>query len=297
MRANLIAATALIAVITSPLPGPVHGHVGDRILPIYEISDSLTSQIDLKDGSIDDWEPIGRPSATALEFVADDSGVFTNQEFNPADLDFRIWLGWSSDPPRIYAAIIRVDDRYVNEWSGIDGESMGFHDHFDFLLDADHNGGNLYEPEIFGSAQWYRSLPVTPVDRVLGCPPLGGDTWYLEPPYADGGGGLIGESPVISVTEFYVTPFSALVNKSPDDSVIVELTSGAVVGLAMSVRDVDQGPGDRQGWYQLPELEPFDIRFAHLWVDGLLLDGNGAGSGGSVVEAGSWGRIKASLTE
>ena len=54
--------------------GPLllHGHQGDRIYPILEITEK--SKIDLKDGVVDDWVGLfGEPTFTALDFTAFDS--------------------------------------------------------------------------------------------------------------------------------------------------------------------------------------------------------------------------------
>ena len=57
----------LIAVIIF-LSLPVHGHVGDRVIPIFEITDDMLGQIDLKDGSNTEWEDFHEASLTPLDF-------------------------------------------------------------------------------------------------------------------------------------------------------------------------------------------------------------------------------------
>ena len=283
---------------------PSFAHVGDRILPVYEITEDAAALVDLMDGQVDEWELMGPPTATGLDFVAQDNGVFERLAFEPSDLDFRIWLGWSASPPRIYAAIIRIDDRYVNEW-GEDppDQPMAHHDAFRILIDADHSGGPINEPEFLSSGQFYDALPTTPGERFLCCRSHlvsgeFGPEWYLEPPYADGGGAVFGENPFISVTEFYVTPFRRFDHVSEGESEILELQPELVIGLALFVFDNDSKPGDRQGLYLLPTTAYFGISDADTWADGLLLDGSGDGHGsGSVVEADVWGRIKASLSD
>ena len=49
--------------------GQVHGHFGDRIYPILEITDDMLAQIEL-DGLIDEWpELYGEPTLTPLERI------------------------------------------------------------------------------------------------------------------------------------------------------------------------------------------------------------------------------------
>ena len=48
----LIWATALNLQCTAL----VHGHVGDRVFPFFEITDDVLSEIDFQDGSIEEYE-------------------------------------------------------------------------------------------------------------------------------------------------------------------------------------------------------------------------------------------------
>ena len=92
----------------------VHGHRGDRIYPILEITEE--ARIDLKDGLADDWgEFLGEPTFTALDFTAFESfhGDAESTAYDPSSLDFRIWLGWSRNPARLYVAGIFSDDVFV----------------------------------------------------------------------------------------------------------------------------------------------------------------------------------------
>ena len=58
----------LVTALTLGDPLSVHGHQGDRIYPIFEVS--AETGIDLKDGVVDDWgELIGESSFTALDFT------------------------------------------------------------------------------------------------------------------------------------------------------------------------------------------------------------------------------------
>ena len=68
-----------------------------------EITDEAA--IDVTDGSIEDWEELfGEPSLTSLDFTGFTSyqGSGESMDYNPSDLDFRIWLGWNGASDRIY---------------------------------------------------------------------------------------------------------------------------------------------------------------------------------------------------
>ena len=67
-------------------------------------------------------------------------------------------------------------------------------------------------------AQWYMALaevfdggPQIETGRKTSAPwAYTGPRWYELPPYTEGGG-YFSESPIITVTEFYVTPFGRLI--------------------------------------------------------------------------------------
>ena len=61
----------LLALVTNlGLAVSTRAHVGDRVYPIAELTDDMLAQIDLKDGSVDDWiEVLGEPSPDALGFL------------------------------------------------------------------------------------------------------------------------------------------------------------------------------------------------------------------------------------
>ena len=93
MYVVLVLLSAVIALFGF---GTAHGHVGDRVFPFYEIIDEAA--IDVTDGTIEDWEELfGEPSLTSLDFTGFTSyqGSGESMDYNPSDLDFRIWLGWN----------------------------------------------------------------------------------------------------------------------------------------------------------------------------------------------------------
>ena len=47
---------------------PAQAHWGDRVYPVYELTESMLRDIDVTDGLIDEWQEIGPPSATGLDF-------------------------------------------------------------------------------------------------------------------------------------------------------------------------------------------------------------------------------------
>ena len=49
----------------------VDAHVGDRVYPISELTDEMLAEIQLHDGSVEEWyELIGEPTLTLLDFAS-----------------------------------------------------------------------------------------------------------------------------------------------------------------------------------------------------------------------------------
>ena len=289
-------------------------HVGDRVYPIAYLSDEMLQKIDLKDGLVDEWyELVGEPSMTLLDF-ADQWG---QRAPDPFDLDFRIWLAWHDDPPRFYVAFVASDDVYKNthDYSAQDG--ILWSDGILVAIDGDHSGGAGCSPdcseedllEIRGQTQYYEAISRTvsgPILDDIGTRYRTGTfPWTVLPPYGDGGGGVAGEAPVISVIELYITPFDLWGGTwdNPEDKVVSDLTAGQVIGLAMMVYDNDEPvESSEEGVFWvfegmqsdgLPAL--FDImnHRGDRFIDGLLLRAEPGED--SAVESVSWGRIKAAL--
>ena len=129
-------------------------------------------------------------------------------------------------------------------------------------------------------------------------------TWMDKLPYADGGGSMVDSQPILSVVEFFVTPFDRLIWDDSEDSVISELLEGKIIGFALSLMDVDseQQSSDiiqPDNWLELfgPGAEDhFYTDESSVWASGILL-GADRRTGDTAVESLTWGRIKAGLSE
>ena len=95
-----------------------------------------------------------------------------NDDLDPSDLDFRIWLAWHDESNRIYAAVTVIDDVYYNEHDH--NEEMEWcmlhYDSLLFSLDEDHSGGTGRQDlnynheellDIYGSTQCYFAIAQT----------------------------------------------------------------------------------------------------------------------------------------
>ena len=291
-----LVAMGLIVGLTSG----ASAHIGEQVYLLFEVSEADLADIDLRDASIADWEDvIGDASLVTTDFFQDPT-VGDGAQYDPADLDYRIWLGWNGNAGTIWMGMERIDNVYINEYAGGDLGSLWRQDAIEFMLDGDHTGGDYTgsadenwtdeEKDLNNNrtAQQYVAIGDSPDGRHVGY--LGkGTEWVNSLPYADGGGGSVGDGPTTTIIEFFVTPFDDLIWNSPDDSVPSPLFDGKIIGFQISAQDMDTGPSEYRAFHTLSG-QAATWRYAERFVDGRLV-----GTGETAVEEDSWGRIKAAF--
>ena len=307
MRPVLIAVG--VAGLLLGMVDPTPAHIGDRIFPVFELTDQDLAYIDVRDGSVGDWlEVVGEPTLTALELHG--SGPWGGA-IHPADLDVRIWLAWHDATNRIFLAMERADDDYVNKLDRTAGvvQSIYLWDgSILFDVDGDHSGGpacwfpdlEVEEQQLLWHQQAQRYEAIAEVfdegPQINVMLPYDSDPFFLSPPYADAGGAAFSDQPAITVTELYVTPFDLLVWNSPEESRISELYPGKVVGLGFDIPDVDGVPFSDQAFIKLYTGVGAGCNASRL-CDAVLLGPGGGIPDVSAVENITWGRIKAQFVE
>ena len=292
----LCQATILVVALLLPFSG-AEGHKGNKIIAVIEVTDDALEGIDLKDGTTNEWEDSFEPSVTLLDFIGATSrdGISVGSIYDPFDLDFRAWVGWNATNSRIYVSVQAVDDSYV-AWE----EGIVVSDQVSFFIDGDHSGGEYFFPregdEHLQQAQLYAAFPMLPDDPAVNLAPAARTDWPDQPPYADAGGGHVGEAPVVWVIEFYVTPFDKLIWDDQEESVASVLEAGKVIGVDFRLHDVDE-IGERDSYVLNKGEGGTGGPGAGFFADGLLMhaDSN-APMETTAVRALSWGRIKASLS-
>ena len=314
MRTRTVSLLPLAALLG--LASGAHAHLGDEIYPFYELLDEDLNRIDLTDGSVEDWiEVVGEPSLTASDFYW---GYWDEVAYDPSNVDFRIWLAWHEDSSTLWIAMERFDDLYLNFYDG-EGpyrpwEMQLWDSSIRVGVDGDHTGGtysfllgrNCHDCtpdqvlEDNRQAQRWVAIAETPDGEHL--EHYGRSEWVVGEPYAAAGGGVIGHSPAMTVTEVMVTPFDDLIYDDEAASVASRLYPGKTIGFSITTRDYDDTEWkDGHGPVSIPLLltgTTQSLRHADFFVDGLLL---GAGEDPSLyddrsaVEPSSWGRIKASF--
>lgn len=282
----------------------------DRLYPFAELTDGMRDQIDLKDGSIEDWlEVLGEPTFTPLDFVS-----FPPDSYDPSSLDFRIWVAWHDATNHLFVAAESVDDIHVSldeEWASnplpfIDASVW-------FYVDGDRSGGAIFDDDREGhnndmvQAQWYSTFAKTYTKHSnVTLVNIHDAPWVQNVPFADGGGVIIDSQPIYSVVEFYVTPFDRMIWDDPKQSVVSDLFAGKTIGFAFQVLDGDTedservlGPIDR--WHGLfgPDMSYDQLMLgpeSDLWARGILW-GAGSPADNTAVADVTWGRIKVTLSE
>ena len=285
----------------------------DRVYPIMQLTDRDVAGIDVTDGSVEDWENIvGEPTLTPLDFAETFfAGPFVVGSYDPSDMDFRIWLGWHDATDRIFFAMERVDDVYVNDFDHEDlNDVMIFHDSsVRFAVDGDHSGGAVFPEESPEEWDWQVQVFMALGEAFDGGSQVGlfphahllRAEWLIQPPFAHGGGAVVGGSPIFSVTEFYMTPFDRLVpTGNPEDSEGSDLFGGKIIGFNIEVFDVDDQPGmETIHHLAVPPSYEFYIDLLNMsadyFADGVLMTPDGLSSDNSAVESDSWARIKATF--
>jgi hypothetical protein len=291
-------------VIALALPAtPTGAHVGDFVVPIYEVP---TQDIpDLDDFNLFEWEQIvPAPSLESRDFSSLQVGSPSS-----ADLAVRVYLAWHRGTQRLYMAVERTDDVFINQYAGGDPPNFFGADFIEFYVDGDHSGGQYdcgppdgtpEQIKLFVGAQAQRwGVIAESPDDVLFSFEGYANGWAAEPPWADMRSRQIGVDPTETRFELFVTPWDNLNWNGPDASVRTFLEPGAVIGLQIGVIDVDDlgSGGIRYSITSLLERPPL-ICFAENFVDARLVPcerGDCSQADASAVQPSSWARIKAGL--
>ena len=260
MRYHLMLLMALTLVI------PAYG-----VVPIPYVSED---QIEL-DGELDDWSALlGPPLLTASDFHIwqPQKGDLLHKplyvDFDPENLDFRIWLGWNT-PGRVFVAAEFTDNTIRDEGGSLFTRADG-------LVVA-------VTPD---SREWAHSYAVRPAGNLIMPFPVIGDfaaRWSAYAPFAhavraeqtDNSWGI-----ELFFSCFDVIRPSESGDSAADESVITDLVAGDEVDLILRVTDWD-ADDRRSATFNLTPEDASPVR-------ALLLS-----PGDTAVRQQTWGRVKA----
>ena len=282
----------------------VVAHQGDRIFPIYEITDDMLQAFDVQDGTILEWEELFEPSLTTLDFFSYTVDWETSKReeisFDLSDFDLRVWIGWNATHSRLYVSLQAADDHYAVREKWNQQQDM-----LEFMVDGDHSGGPYsFNPgaryrDSMGPAQAYFLPSLREMDSSIRLRWLDNEEleWVDDFPYAEASEGAVGENPTFWTIEFYITAFDALIWNDPENSLTSQFMAGKVIGFGLWINDTDT---ESVTLYHLSDSmlrgggNPSSN--ANYFVDGVLLEA-GESLEYSAVQPSSWGLIKASLRQ
>jgi len=268
------------------------------------------------DGDASDWDMVPESFWVTREFDYEETVVGNDTEVNLADFNTKNITGWNSDANRLYTMADVADDYFKRDKE--DPSGVDWDDGFDFIVDADHSGGDLWNGDwhaeehddqidlIFVSGQNYRYY-VPPLDGyyifMLGRGFVGNDNFLttgreiLTPQYLQVGWSMSTTEnyvPNTRVYEMMVTPWETLYRGDDGEarSSIVDLAPGVIIHLAYMYKDFDVPvEGERySASYDFPPLHDtwrnstLHADFEILAVDASLFP--------TAVETDTWGRIK-----
>ena len=85
----------LAAIVAGSFAGgqsPAGAQLGDRVIPIPEITEEAVARIDLQDGTVAEWwDILGEPALTITDFEIGHRSDLS--AYDPSDFDFVMWLG------------------------------------------------------------------------------------------------------------------------------------------------------------------------------------------------------------
>jgi hypothetical protein len=274
-----------------------------------------TSAIPTMDGDLSDWDIVPEAYWITRENHLVETVIGNDTEVRLDDFNARHILGWNEQTNRMYVIADIFDDYFKRDKE--DPQNVDWDDGFDFIVDADHSGGDLWNAEwhaeehadqidlVFVNGQNYR-LYTPPLDGyyifMLGRGFVGNDNFLTDgrtvtmPQYLELGWSVDAElyAPGPRTYELMFTPWENMYRGEGADtrSTIVDLDVGKIVHVGFEYKDFDVPvEGERySAAYDYPPTH--DIwRIAELLGDFELLDVD-TELFPSAVETDTWGRIK-----
>jgi hypothetical protein len=268
------------------------------------------------DGDVSDWAMVPEAFWVTREYDFEETVIGNDTEVNLADFNTKNISGWNDDANRLYTMADVVDDFFKRDKE--DPSGVDWDDGFDFVVDADHSGGDLWNGDwhaeehddqidlVFVTGQNYRYY-VPPLDGyyifMLGRGFVGNDNFLttgrdiLRPEHLAVGWSMTGTTtgePNARVYEMMVTPWENMYRGDDGESrsTIVDLEPGTIIHLAYMYKDFDSAvEGERySASYDFPPLHDtwrnstLHADFEALEVDDSLFP--------TAVETDTWGRIK-----
>ena len=294
---------ALTLQLATGLVEPALGHHPDGVIySAYQFPDHLTPAID---GDLSDWDLVD----ASYEIATGQFHDLIDPELEAGDSDdfsARLKVGWNKAANRLYiAAQVRDDIHQVDRPVGSAAVRIFQDDAMELFIDADHSGGQYANFTELSPAEQLRRNGAEANHFVLAGPSPDEDffvnfsaaAWYAlsDGPYTGAAVEFVGVLGGAGVTnyEVMIAPFDRVDINAVFQSVEHVLQEGEIIGFNVELNDFDTHSElfDAK-WSLSGQLNSF--RFSERFADLILMPLEGIFQP-TVVEALSWGRLKASL--
>ena len=290
-----------IAILFSVSPTWGHQPEGE-VYRAFQFSDSQVPSID---GDLSDWDIVG-DSYTILTGQFYDLVNPEVEAGDSEDFSVRLMVGWNKASNRIYvAAQVRDDIHQVDRPVGSAAVRIFQDDAMELFIDADHSGGQFANFTDLSSEEQLRRNGAEANHFVLAGPPPDEDVfvnfsaaaWYAleDGPFTQAVVEYTGTMGAVGVTNYEVmlVPFDRVDMNAAFQSIEHDLREEEIIGFNVEFNDFDANSElfDAK-WSLSGQLNSF--RFSERFADLILMPIEGIFQA-TIVEANSWGRIKASL--
>jgi len=156
--------------------------------------------IPVMDGDTSDWDMVPEAFWVTREFDFEETVIGNDTEVNLADFNTKNITGWNSDANKLYTMADVVDDFFKRDKE--DPSGVDWDDGFDFIVDADHSGGDLW------NGDWHAEEHDDQIDLVF----TSGQNYRYYTPPLDGyyifmlGRGFVGNDNFVTTGREIVLP-------------------------------------------------------------------------------------------
>jgi hypothetical protein len=255
------------------------------------------------DGDLDDWNFVDDSYAIGTDQFRDLIGADGAADLD--DFSVRLMIGWNEAANRLYiAAQVRDDLHQVDRPVGSATVRIFQDDAMELFVDADHSGGQFANFTELSLEEQLRRNGAEANHFVLAGPPpdedffvnFSGAAWYALPdgPFTSAAIEFEG-TPGVTNYEVALVPFDRVDIRAVFQSVEHILREDEIIGFNVEFNDFDEHSllFDAK-WSLSGQLNSF--RFSERFSDLILMPLEGMFQP-TAVEAGSWGRLKASMRE
>lgn len=290
---------------------PAFAHIPDGAQwTAFQWPDGTTPTLD---GDLSEWEIV--PDDYIINMDDQHLDAEGNADYDFADLNLKIIVGYSASTDMLYFMMERFDDHYDRDG---EGGGAGGDDSWEVHIDGDHTGDRMrWNKDIEDEDERQLAQGRESQAYHTRFPPLGdtgGDswtwfwmsaaTWHTDAQYGDWGfqlDGSLNSGEATAFIEFSKAAWDEFIFTSPGESTLHDFNENEIIGLNWQVVDHDGNGADAKvdkNWYFSGANDSW--RTTASATDFLLAPVDPRVDFSAIptaVEAGSWGRIKAGFVQ